>query len=596
MSEITNYCSLCSLACPVIFRGGKRGPIFSKDSILTIDWDTREESKYGGSLCARGNAAVEFVSHPKRINYPFVLGERTGIDAAVKETAKSLSAIKNKSGGEKIGVLIGENLTNEEAALALKFAREVIGTSKVELFAPDDTPLFRSWLGCDLSGLSPSTEKPSGTRQVFLMIGDSFSEHPCTAKPVLAAKNSGRGNEIIVISPEISHTAWFAGRHLRCRPGGEAAVVAGILKSVAQTTANGLVPELKKLMDGIEWNDIERLGGVKKDAIESAATSILGAVNIETYVSNIFGRFAMPGLVSLFAEALTAICPGDSKFDAQFVQQNSWGIYSVLAAGETTPFLSKLEGDEVEALVILGLDIFSAYPAGPIENALREKKFTVASQMFFGQTASRANVVIPAACLMEKKGTVSPSFGEDLVREDVIDPPGGVLTDGEFLVALAREMGSDLSGSVDVVRKTSRGSSGEGVVADWTAFSNTIRGLDASDLVLIPWSEAVHVADGSTSRNLHWSEVTCPEPRLYVSKEIMDKLDLTENDLVRVSSEGGETMLPVEATEKLQGGTVAATIHFPSVRKLFPWKLDDRRGEVLLAPVPVNLDSQSEKS
>jgi hypothetical protein len=55
-------------------------------------------------------------------------------------------------------------------------------------------------------------------------------------------------------------------------------------------------------------------------------------------------------------------------------------------------------------------------------------------------------------------------------------------------------------------------------------------------------------------------------------------------------------VLPVEATEKLQGGTVAATIHFPSVRKLFPWKLDERRGEVLLAPVPVNLDSQSEKS
>lgn len=596
MSETNNYCSLCSLACPLIFKGGKRGPVFSKDSILSLEWDSREESKYGGSLCARGNAAVEFVSHPKRLNYPLVLGERTTIEAAVKETAKNLASIKAESGAEKIGILIGENLTNEEAALALEFARDVIGTSKVELFAPDDTPVFRMWASCDLSGLSSTAEVPGGSRHVFLFAGDSFTEHPCTAKPVLAAKNSGRGNEIIVISPEMSHTAWFAGRHLQCKPGGEAAVMAGLLKAIAEKSENPLTPELKKLVDGIEWNEIERLGGVQHDLIENAAASMLRAANVETYVSNIFGRFAAPGLVSLLAEAVTAICPGESRFEPQFVQQNTWGIYSVLAAGGTKPLLASLEGNELDALIVLGLDIFSAYPAGPIEKALREKKFTVATQLFFGQTASRANVVIPSASLMEKDGTVSPSFDEDIERKGVIDPPGGVITDGQFLTALAAEMGVELKAGSPVERKKKRGGSGEGVVSEWTDFSNTIRELDASDMILIPWSEAVHVADGSLSRNFHWSQVTCPEPRLYVSKETMDELNLAENDLVKVSTEGGEVTLPVEATSRLKGSTVAATIHFPSVRKLFPWKLDERRGEVLLAPVPVNLGSQSEKS
>ena len=88
----------------------------------------------------------------------------------------------------------------------------------------------------------------------------------------------------------------------------------------------------------------------------------------------------------------------------------------------------------------------------------------------------------------------------------------------------------------------------------------------------------------------------CPEPKLFVSKETMDELNLGEGDEIKVSTEAGEAVLKVESTKKLSGGTVAATIHFPAVRRLFPWKLDERRGEALLAPVPVNLGSQSEKS
>ncbi|MBN2070832.1 MAG: molybdopterin-dependent oxidoreductase [Candidatus Krumholzibacteriota bacterium] len=595
MSEINNYCSICSLACPVIFRGGSRSPSFTRDSILSIDWDDREGSKYGGSLCARGNSAVEFVSHPKRLNYPFVLGKRSNFEAAVKETAKNLASIKAESGAGSIGVLIGENLTNEEAALALKFAKDVIGTSSIEIFAPDDTPLFSAYLDCDFSALSTTAEKPAGTKSVYLMIGDSFSDHPCTAKTVLAGKNSGRGNEIIVISPELNHTAWFAGTHLMCNPGGETAVVAGLLKAAAAKSANPLVPALKSIIDGIEWGDIEKLGGIERKIVEKAAFSILGSAKIETYMSNIFGRFSSPGLLSLFAEALTSICPGEKLFDPQFVQQNTWGIYSVLAGAGCGTVLGKLESSDIEALVILGLDLFSVYPAAPVEKALREKKFTVATQLFWGQTAARSNVVIPAAGLMEKKGTVSPSFRDDLVRKEAIDPPAGAFSDEEFLRALAREMGADL-GSADVRRKTERSGSCEGLAARWTSYSNSLRANGSSQAVLLPWSEPVHAADGAITRHLHWSRVTSPGPKLLVSKEAAAELGLAGGEKVKVSSDGGEEVFKTEVTERLRGKTVAASIHFPSVRKLFPWKLDEKSECVILAPVPVNLERQSEKS
>ena len=105
MREIKGNCSFCSLACPLVFRGGGRSPVFGEESLLTLDWDASEDSKYGGSLCARGSAAVEFVSHPERLNYPWILGERSVMHAAVSETAKNLIAIKEEFGSDKIGVI-----------------------------------------------------------------------------------------------------------------------------------------------------------------------------------------------------------------------------------------------------------------------------------------------------------------------------------------------------------------------------------------------------------------------------------------------------------------------------------------------------------
>ncbi len=595
MKELKANCSLCSLACPLILRGGERSPIFTNASLLSVDWDEEKGSKYGGSLCARGNGVAEFLTHPKRVNYAFVLGERTSLTAAVRETAKSLAAIKREHGGGSIGVLIGENLTNEEAALALALARDVIGTNNIALFAPDDMPMFRAYLERDFSGVRPAGPKPAGDRVVSLLIGDSFTEHPCTAKLVTPGKYASRGSEVIVVSPEISHTAWFANRHLRCKAGGETAVVAGLLKAAADKTNAPLVPELKKIIQGIDWKEIERVGGVSHETIAAAASSMLGAAKVTTYVSNIFARIGAPALTASFAEALTNLCPGDRLFIPQFVQQNTWGIYSVLSAAGESPCLRKLADQELKALVILGFDLFSAYPAAPIEKAMREKKFTVTTQLFWNQTAERANVVIPAAALMEKRGTVSPAFGEDLVRVDVMPPISGSVTDAFFLTAVAREMGGELGSETTPRRRTERRASVDGMVEEWAEYTGAMEELGAAPITLIPWSEAVHVADGSVSRNLYWSHQTCPDPKLFVSKEIAAEFGLEKGDRVGVAAEQVELVLPVVVTGKLAGRTVAATIHFPAVRKLFPWRLNGRNGDVVLGPIAVRLTRQSEK-
>jgi formate dehydrogenase major subunit len=591
MREIKGNCSLCSLACPLVFRGGEKGPVFGEESLLTLEWDKSEDSKYGGSLCARGNAIVEFISHPERVNYPWILGERSTLYAAVSETAKNLTAIKEEFGSDKIGILIGENLTNEEAALALRFAGDVLGTDNVALFAPDDMPVMRAYAGCDLAGVKPAGPAPTGDREVALVVGDPFADHPCTAKTVLPGRYGARGSEIIAVTPELNHTSWFSNRHLRCNPGGEAAVMAGILKAMLEKNAGSVPSEIEKLVSSFSWNEIDSLSGVSKENIVQAAGSLLGAAKVRTYVSNIFGRLGSPALSTLFAEAVTRLCPGMEGFAPQFVQQNSWGAYAAIGGANGTKVIEKLSKGELKALVILGFDIFSAFPAAPVEKALREKKFTVTTQLFWNQTASRANVVIPASALVEKQGTVWPAVDEELSRNGLLGGPGGTVTDGEFLMALAKEMGKEL-GTAQAPSPPARSASCAWIVGEWSGYVGFLKELNLADTILLPLSNPVHVGDGSLSRKFHWSGVTSPEPVLMIGEELAAEMGVRDGETVTVVSETSQAELTVQKTNKLEGKTVAATIHFPAVRKLFPWKLDENTGEIYLTPISVRLERE----
>jgi anaerobic selenocysteine-containing dehydrogenase len=168
------------------------------------------------------------------------------------------------------------------------------------------------------------------------------------------------------------------------------------------------------------------------------------------------------------------------------------------------------------------------------------------------------------------------------------------VTAEKFLSMLAKEMGAELKAPAKPARRTDRSTAADGMAQEWAAYAAAMKELGAAETVLIPWSEAVHAADGSLSRNFHWSQITCPDAKLFVSEETAGKLKLKRGDHVEVSTAGSEIVLPVEITKKLPAKAAGATIHFPAVRKLFPWKLD-RDGEIALGPVPARLSRQSGK-
>jgi NADH-quinone oxidoreductase subunit G len=96
------------------------------------------------------------------------------------------------------------------------------------------------------------------------------------------------------------------------------------------------------------------------------------------------------------------------------------------------------------ALLVVGAN--PAAQPGFDASALKNT-FLVAQDIFLTETAALADVVLPAASLYEKSGTVTSTYGDVQLVKKAADLPG-VKSDFEILVRLADAMGADIKALV----------------------------------------------------------------------------------------------------------------------------------------------------
>ncbi|MGB7264211.1 MAG: molybdopterin-dependent oxidoreductase, partial [Terracidiphilus sp.] len=153
------------------------------------------------------------------------------------------------------------------------------------------------------------------------------------------------------------------------------------------------------------------------------------------------------------------------------------------APGKTVPqmFAAASAGD-LAALFIVGANPVSRFNFNP---AALQNTFLVVQDLFLTETAALADVVLPAASLYEKSGTVTNTFGDiQLVRKAA--DRAGVKPDFEILVRLAEAMGVAIKSLVPFGRA--------GITADL----GQSRGAQA----------------GEADRHAVWLEANGLEPRL----------------------------------------------------------------------------------
>ncbi|MGO9895606.1 MAG: NADH-quinone oxidoreductase subunit NuoG [Bryobacteraceae bacterium] len=388
MTHVGTICTHCSDGCKTTL--GTRN-----DRI--IRGNNRDRSGINGEfLCIKGRYGFDFYDHPERLQAPLVRKdgklEEVSWSEALGLVAKKFEQVLAEQGS--FGVIGSNHTTNEENYYLQKFARQVLGTNNIDHHRTGDVVTTLD----ALSGHSLS-EKPArlatvldlySAKAVLVLGADLALEHPLLSFQIRANYRHHQAH-IYVVTPKPVREDKYAAAVVRGR---DYATLAGKLKAEQ---------ELVILFDdSYKGDDIRAL----VDAGEQLGIPV-------KYVPLLDGSNSR-GAVDL-------------------------GLTPELLPGYQPSGQAGLHYDEMPAA---GLSALWVIGANPLKGgASRKAGYLVVQDMFLTETASQADVVLPAAFAYEKNGTVTSGTGELQRLQRAINTMGAK-PDLEIIGFIAREMGA----------------------------------------------------------------------------------------------------------------------------------------------------------
>ena len=445
MNHVATVCTHCGDGCKTTL-GVRR----SDTGMEIVRGDNRDKSGINGDfLCVKGRYAFDFAHSEERLKTPLIRKDGKLTPATWEEAfeliGRRFREIRDEHGGQAIGVVGSTRTTNEENYLLSKFARVVLKTNNVDHHRTADFPA----LAAALHGKPDKTASMRGVLNApaILLIGnDPTNQHPLLAWQIRTNVRLRRAKLYIVNSSEI--------------------------KLKKQAVRFGLIPA------GTEAKAVAFLGGddAALDALTGAGgereawTTLRDQIRAEQNLVVVFGselRGAAIQKLAAFASSLTGaklICLADYSNSRGAADM---GLYPDLLPGyepltDTARFrkewgeLPEQKGltlpemvDATKAGKLKALYVVGSNPIGRlgVDPFAFSKTFVVVQDMFLTETATIADVVLPAANLYEKSGTCTNTCGDlQLVKKagEVSDAK----PDFEMIVRIADAMGFDVHGLV----------------------------------------------------------------------------------------------------------------------------------------------------
>ena len=442
MNHVATVCTHCGDGCKTTL-----GVRSTSDGSEIVRGDNRDKSGINNDfLCNKGRYAFDFANHEERITQPLVRqanGELKPVswEIALDHVGKKLRELRDTRGGNTIGVIGGNRLTNEEAYLLQKFARTVLHTNNIDHHRTADYVAFAQSLaghGDRTASLHDTLKAPA----VLIVGGDPTVQSPATAWNLRTNVRLNRAKLYIANSAEIKLRRQ-AKAFLQLAPFGYNALAAYLTgDEAAALSATSDTAALSGFRDAVKAEEnlliligSELRGAELKKVIDFGLT-IPGAkfALLSDYV-NSRGAADM-GL-------LPDMLPGYTPVGATSGMATEY-------AGPNTPGLDMLEifdsadRGNLSALYVVGANPVARYSIDP---ATLKNTFVVVQEMFLTETAALADVVLPAANLYEKAGSVTNSYG-DLQQVSKAGDRAGVRTDFEMIVRIADKIGANMQSLV----------------------------------------------------------------------------------------------------------------------------------------------------
>ena len=437
MNHVATVCTHCGDGCKTTL-----GVRSTMDGAEITRGDNRDKSGMNGDfLCNKGRYAFDFANHDDRITTPLIRNAANGKlepaswEAAFAHIGTKLKELRDSKGGESIGVVGGNRLTNEEAYLLQKFARTVLRTNNIDHHRTADHVAFAQALAGQ-TGRTGSLRDTSTAKSILIVGGDPSQQSPATAWN-LRSNIRLHGAKLYVANTEEIKLRRQAKAFVHLQPFGYgplAAFLAGDDQAgsgaVQDTEALGTFRETLRGAEGLLILIGSELRGSDLKRLIEFGLTIPGAkfALLSDYV-NSRGAADM-GLLPDLLPGYTAA--GDARF-AEYAAPATKGIdmleiFDAAAAGN------------LSALYVVGANPVLRYG---INAAALKSTFVVVHEMFMTETAVLADVVLPAANLYEKGGSVTNHYG-DLQQVNKAGDRAGVRSDFEMIVRVADKMGAHI--------------------------------------------------------------------------------------------------------------------------------------------------------
>jgi NADH-quinone oxidoreductase subunit G len=421
MTYVSNPCTHCSNGCKTTLS-------VRNNEILRAN--NRDQSGINGEfLCGKGRFGFDFTNHAERIRQPLIRRngklEPASWEDAFEEVTRRLKQIHEKHGGQSIGVIGSNHMTNEENYLLNRFARLNLGTNNLDHHRTADYAGLAAALGPKAATSLASMADIYEASTVVVIGNDPTQQNPLVAWQIRTGIRH-HNSKLYLINSQESKLERKATQSVHVAADSEAAAVHWIA-----TGQGNIAPETSAELASL------------KSALESSSEVIFvfGAALTGAAIRDLvaFGS-RLPGLSRYMAlgdyansrgaadfGVLPDRLPGyaslaDSSERSRF--SKLWGAEIPSAAGlSARQMIEAAQAGKLRALYVVGANPVKTF-AAKSSDRLGSLDLLVVHDLFLTETAKLADVILPAASSYEKDGTMTATSGEVQITHRSIDPQG----------------------------------------------------------------------------------------------------------------------------------------------------------------------------
>tara|TARA_Y100000590_G_scaffold211902_1_gene240144 strand:- start:3047 stop:5482 length:2436 start_codon:yes stop_codon:yes gene_type:complete len=565
LEQVESTCTTCSMGCRVAVESSRNELV----RYLGVD----VESVNHGWLCDKGRFNFESTNSDHRLTTPLIrdkddqrqlLGSDWGSALAI-----AAEAIQ-QAGPERVGLIGGSRLTNEDAYAWSKFAKSVLGTDNVDAQLGDGLPAEI------VLALPLATIAEACNADTVLVVGPDIKEELAILHLRLRGAATKGRTKVVEIGPTPTGIEPYAHRSIRCAPGETAKVLDELLGSDD--------PLAKQLKEGSLVVVIGRASlAESEEPTLSLAATIRAELPHATFLpalrrGNVRGALDM-GLAP-------GILPGRTRLNQPTsALSENWNTVPTSKGLNTTEMLRAAASGDLDTLILIGADPLSDFPDRNLAaEAIQKVKTLIAVDTFVTDSVAQADVVLPATAYGEQGGTTTNIEGRISRLTQKITSPGSTRDDWMIATELAWRLGGDLDlGSKEEIwREIERvAPSHSDVTLERVESSEAHEGIlvQRSSIELdLPAPATPPVADGYGLRLVSgrklWDAATATTyspslqplaeaPTLRVHPNDLQRLGISSGADVRVISTRSTEIITAIADEKIERGTAMLPFNQP---------------------------------